>query len=198
MPSGRGSPKPPARLKPALRIDFATYPRLGKGDAALFKQTLGDGADGMIICPGAPATVKPLIHKAARGNIPVICVATDAPGTERLAAVTACPFTSGAVVAELLCRTVRSAGTFALITGSLKTEDHAEKVEGFRSTMKALDQNREIAAIVETQDDARIASPAPAPFFATAATSAGCMWARRIRCPYCRPLRRPGGENGFR
>ena len=144
-------------FEPALRIDFATYPRLGKGDAALFKQTLGDGADGMIICPGAPATVKPLIHKAARGNIPVICVATDAPGTERLAAVTACPFTSGAVVAELLCRTVRFAGTFALITGSLKTEDHAEKVEGFRSTMKALDPNREIAAIVETQDDARIA-----------------------------------------
>ncbi|MGO9011999.1 MAG: LacI family DNA-binding transcriptional regulator [Bryobacteraceae bacterium] len=144
-------------FEPALRVDSKTYPRLGQGDAALFKRALGDGAGGIIICPGTPAAVRLLIRKAARSNVPVVCVATDAPGTERLAAVTACPFTCGAVAAELLCRTARSPGPFALVTGSLETEDHAEKVEGFRSTMKVLDPKREIAAVIETHDDAQAA-----------------------------------------
>ena len=101
-----------APFEPSLRVDFAAYPRLGKGDVALFKQALSDGASGMIICPGVPAAMKPLIRKASRRNIPVVCVATDAPGTELLAAVSACPSTSGAVAGELLCRTVRSRGAF--------------------------------------------------------------------------------------
>lgn len=144
-------------FEPALRVDFRTYPRLGEGDAALFKRALSDGAAGIIICPGKPATMRLLIGRAARSNVPVVCVATDAPGTERLATVTACPFTCGAVAAELLCRTVRPPGPFALVTGSLETEDHAEKVEGFRSTVKALDPRREIAAVIETHDDPRAA-----------------------------------------
>jgi LacI family transcriptional regulator len=142
-----------APFEPALRIDFAAYPRLGEGDVALFKQALSDGASGMIICPGTPATVKQLIRKASRRNIPVVCVATDAPGTERIAAVSACPSTSGAVAGELLCRMVRSPGSFGLVTGNLETGDHADKVEGFRSVVNALDPKREIAAIIETHDD---------------------------------------------
>jgi LacI family transcriptional regulator len=61
------------------------------------------------------------------------------------------------MVGELLCRTVRSPGAFGVVTGSLQTEDHADKVEGFRSTVKTLDPEREIAFIIETQDDPRVA-----------------------------------------
>ena len=142
-----------APFEPAVRIDFAAYPRLGEGDVGLFEHALSDGTGGIIICPGMPATLKPLIRKASRHNIPVVCVATDAPGTERLAAISACPSTSGAVAGELLCRTVRSSGAFGLVTGSLQTGDHADKVEGFRSIIRALDPKREIAAIIETHDD---------------------------------------------
>jgi len=142
-----------APFEPSLRVDFAAYPRLGKGDVALFKQALSDGASGMIICPGVPAAMKPLIRKASRRNIPVVCVATDAPGTELLAAVSACPSTSGAVAGELLCRTVRSRGAFGLVTGSLQTGDHADNVEGFRSVVRSLDPSREIAAVIEMHDD---------------------------------------------
>jgi LacI family transcriptional regulator len=144
-------------FEPAVRVDFAVYPRLGEGDVALFEQALSDEMGGIIICPAMPAAVKPLIRKASRSNIAVVCVATDAPGTERLAAVTACPATSGAMAGELLCRTVRSSGSFGLVTGSLLTKDHADKVEGFRSTMTTLDPQREIATIIETHDNARAA-----------------------------------------
>lgn len=141
----------------ALRIDPATYPRLGEGDAELFEQALRDGPAGMVICPGLPAAMKPLIRRAARKNIPVVCVATDATGTERLTAVLACPLTSGAIASELLSRTTHAAGPFAVVTGSLQTEDHGDKVEGFRESLRQLGDTREIATIIEMHDDPQAA-----------------------------------------
>jgi LacI family transcriptional regulator len=140
-------------FEPAVRVVFRTYPRLGDGDVELFEQALSDGTHGIVICPGMPSVVRPLIRKAARANVPVVCVATDAPGTERLTTVSACPFTSGAMAGELLCRTVHHRGSFAVFTGSLETEDHAQKVEGFRSSISALTAHREIQAVIETRDD---------------------------------------------
>jgi len=141
----------------ALCIDPATYPRLGEGDADLFERALRDSPAGIVICPGLPAAMKPLIRRAARKNIPVVCVATDAPGTERLTAVLACPLTSGAIAGELLSRTARAAGPFAVVTGSLQTEDHGDKVEGFRASLGQFGDAREIAAIIEMHDDPQAA-----------------------------------------
>ena len=140
-------------FEPAVRVIFRTYPRLGDGDVELFEQALSDGTNGIVICPGMPSVVRPLIRKAARANVPVVCVATDAPGTERLTTISACPFTSGAMAGELLSRTVHHRGSFAVFTGSLETEDHAKKVEGFRSSISTLAAQREIQAVIETRDD---------------------------------------------
>jgi len=140
----------------AVRIDFNSYPRLGEGDATLFSGALDDGAQGMIIAPGEPAAMKPLIRKAARRNVPVVCVATDAPGTERLTAVTACPYTNGAIVGELLSRIMRGPAKVLVVTGSLATEDHADKLEGFRSTLQ-IGACLDIAKIVEAHDDQKLA-----------------------------------------
>ncbi len=146
-----------APFAPALWTDFRSYPSLGNGDAELFDQALNDAPDGMIIAPGEPAVMRPLIRKAARRNVPVVCVATDAPGTERLTAVTACSYTNGAVVGELLCRFIRGSGKLAVVTGSLATEDHADKIKGCRSTLARLGSPLEIASIIEAHDDERLA-----------------------------------------
>jgi LacI family transcriptional regulator len=142
---------------PAVRVDFRSYPSLGEGDAALFEQALTDGTQGMIIAPGEPAVMKPLIRKAARRNIPVVCVATDAPGTERLTAITACSSTNGAIVGELLCRIIHGPGKLVVVTGSLSTADHADKVDGFRMSLNQLGMRLEIGAIIEAHDDERLA-----------------------------------------
>ena len=142
---------------PTVRVEFRSYPSLGEGDAAIFEEVLADGTQGMIIAPGEPALMKPLIRKAARLNIPVVCVATDAPGTERLTAITSCSSTNGAIVGELLCRVIHGRGTLAVVTGSLSTEDHADKVEGFRLSLRQLDTRLEIAAVIEAHDDERLA-----------------------------------------
>lgn len=144
-----------APFEPAVRVDFRSYPRLGEGDVAMFQEALEQGTQGMIIAPGEPAAMKPLIRKAARRKVPVVCVATDAPGTDRLTAVTACPQTNGAVVAELLCRILRGPAKVLVVTGSLATEDHADKLEGFRSTAQSCGGSLAIAGVVEAHDDER-------------------------------------------
>ena len=142
---------------PAVRVDFRSYPHLGEGDTAVFNEVLEQGPQGMIIAPGEPAAMKPLIRKAARHNIPVVCVTTDAPGTERLTAVTACPPTSGAIAGELLCQILRSPAKLAVVTGSLTTEDHAAKLDGFRSSIRSSCGSLEVAGVVEAHDEEQLA-----------------------------------------
>ena len=142
-----------AAFAPAIHVQFRSYSRLGEGDTELFEQAINESTQGIIITPGEPGIVKPLIRRAARKNIPVVCVATDAPGTERLASVTACPHTAGAVSAELLCRFISGPGKLLAITGSLHTADHAEKIEGFRRTLQAFGTPLELCPIIEAHDD---------------------------------------------
>src|ERR671911_1130217 len=63
-----------APFAPALHVDFHAYPSLGEGDVPLFEQALRDGTNGLIIAPGNPEALKPYIRKAARQDIPVVCV----------------------------------------------------------------------------------------------------------------------------
>jgi LacI family transcriptional regulator len=142
---------------PAVHVDFRSYPSLGEGDANLFEEVLESGTQGMIIAPGEPAIMRPLIRKAARRNVPVVCVATDAPGTERLTAITACSTTNGAIVGELLGRMIHGKGKLVVVTGSLATEDHADKLEGFQASLKQCGTPLEVVSVIEAHDDERLA-----------------------------------------
>lgn len=136
-----------------IEVQFKSYPRLGEGDLDLFAESLRDATNGLIVAPGHPAALKPWIRKAARARIPVVCVATDAPGTERLAAISADAFTSGAMVAELLTGFGRRPAPVLIVTGDLTVVDHAEKVNGFRSFLQQANSGVEVAGVLETHDD---------------------------------------------
>ncbi len=140
-------------FEPAIHLCFRTHPALGEGDVALFQQALEDGSKGIMIAPGHPAQLKPWISKAAEKGIPVVCVATDAPGTERLTSVSADPFTSGAIVGELLCRMIPGSGTAAVLTGDLSTFDHSEKLRGFRNSLASLGGGLAVSSVLESHDD---------------------------------------------
>jgi LacI family transcriptional regulator len=145
-----------APFAPALQVDFRSYPRLGEGDKPLFEQALREGANGFIIAPGNPAALRTCLRKAARRAIPVICVVTDAPDTQRLATVSADPFTVGAVAGELLSRFLPSGGRVAFFTGWLGTQDHAEKLRGFEASLNATRRRPvRVGAVVEAHDDPR-------------------------------------------
>ncbi len=134
-------------------LQFRTHAALGEGDEELFREALEDSSKGIIIAPGHPAQLKIWIRRAAQKRIPVVCVSTDAPGTERLTAVSADPFVSGAMVAELLHFRVRGPGTVGVFTGDLSTLDHSEKVRGFKQSLSRLNDSLTLSGVIETHDD---------------------------------------------
>jgi LacI family transcriptional regulator len=137
-----------------VSLQFQRYRRLGERDSTLFEETLASGTSGIIISPGRPAELKSLIRKAAQQNIPVVCVATDAPGTERLTVVSTDSYTSGAMAAELLCRFRQVPGAIAVCTGFLDTVDHAEKLRGFRAAIERFSAGAPVQ-VFEAHDDER-------------------------------------------
>jgi LacI family transcriptional regulator len=145
-----------APFEPTLQVEFRSNPRLGEGDIELFEQALAAGVNGMIVAPGDPVALEPWIRKAARRNVPVVCVVTDAPASERLASVSADPCTVGAVAGELISRFLPGGGDVAFFTGWLGTEDHAEKLRGFDASINAVGQGVHVVAVVEAHDDERV------------------------------------------
>jgi LacI family transcriptional regulator, galactose operon repressor len=144
-----------APFQSSIELHFRRYPTLGNGDLELFSESLESGTNGIILAPGHPAELKPWIRKAARSHIPVVCVATDAPGTERLSTVSSDPHTSGAMAAELLTRCSRTSGEILVVTGDLGTVDHSEKVRGVREFLAKTGGALQPGAVVEAHDDPR-------------------------------------------
>ena len=140
-------------LQPPLEVEFHSYPGMGRGEVESISAVLDGPCDGVILAPSSLSKIGPLIRKATMRNIPVVCVATDAPGTERLTTISADPFTSGAIVAELLTRVRKGTGKTAIITGDLATFDHSEKVRGFRSMLADLGSPLSLIEVAETHDD---------------------------------------------
>jgi LacI family transcriptional regulator len=141
-----------APFQSSVELEFREQRRLGEGDVELFEQALSQRTNGIILSPGYPNDLKPWIRRAARNQIPVVCVATDAPKTERLTAVFSDPYTSGAMVAELFLRTVRESGSVLLVTGDLNTYDHAEKVRGFKTFLRT-GTGLELGPVIQAHDD---------------------------------------------
>jgi len=144
-----------APFAPGLQVDFASYPRLGEGDIPLFEDALARDVNGLIIAPGNPTALAPHLAKAARRGIPVVCVVTDAPDSPRLSAVSADPFTVGAVAGELLARFLPDGGEVAFFTGWLAIQDHADKLRGFETSLRCAGGSLALGPIVEAHDDVR-------------------------------------------
>jgi LacI family transcriptional regulator len=142
-----------APLSSSIEVRFRNYPRLGVGDIALFEKALREKVNGIILVPSDPDRLRPWIAKAARNRIPVVCVATDAPGTERLSSITEDSYTSGALAAELLTRCCREQGPILVVTGDLNIHDHAEKLRGFNETLTKMRNTAHSVLTIEARDD---------------------------------------------
>ncbi len=127
-------------------------PWLESGEAERIEAAIEDGVSGLIIAPGVPDAVRGAIRKASHKNIPVVCVTTDAPGTERLTVIRTDPATSGAVAAELIGRVLSGKGAVAVITGSLQTATHAEIWRGFQAALATHFPEMRCDAAIEAHD----------------------------------------------
>lgn len=133
-------------------LEFRTYPYMGKGDIELLEADMGRGYDGIILTPGDPAKFDPLIRRITAQGTPIVCVASDAPRSGRLASVTVDAGISGGIAAELFSRTLWKPGSVAMITGDLSTLDHAEKLKGFAATLATMAPHLSLLPAMETHD----------------------------------------------
>jgi LacI family transcriptional regulator len=138
-----------------VRIVHRSYPRLGQGEAEALEDALKDEVQGLVIAPGRAKDLGPLMRRAAKQGIPVVCVNTDAPKAPHLATVCVDSVVSGSLVGELMGRFLGGQGRVVVVTGQLNTIDHAQKLEGFRKAIRETWPGLEIAAVVEAHDDER-------------------------------------------
>lgn len=132
-----------------VEMEFRTYPQLG-GEEAAFRAALRQKVDGIIIFPGNAEGLQPWIRRASRANIPVVCVATDAPDSGRQGIVAIDTLVSGSIAADLMGRFLGGReGSVALTVFDLAITEHAEKYAAFESTLRSLYPKLEVLKPVE-------------------------------------------------
>ena len=179
-----------------VEVLYLSYPHLGEGEEEAFEQALREDIHGLVIAPGEPERLKPLIRRAHERGISVLCVNTDAPGTARLSAVAVDPVTSGSLVGELMGRFLQGRGRVVLVTGLRSTTDHALKLEGFRRTVEETWPGLDIAEVVEAHDDAKEAYQKCREVLAHSAEVAGVYVTTANSLPVLRALEdeKPSGQ----
>jgi LacI family transcriptional regulator len=135
-----------------VEIEYRTYPQLGEGELAAFEAALDSKVDGIITFPSNPESLKPAMRRAARSNVPVVFVATDAPGTGRLSVVSIDTMASGSLAADLMGRLVHGQGTVAVTLFDAAILEHAEKFKAFRNTMQSLYPDIRVHPPIEDHD----------------------------------------------
>jgi LacI family transcriptional regulator len=132
---------------------FNPVPELGKGEQPAFKKLMTGNVEGIVVTPGNPENMTPLIDAAEHKGIRVVCVSTDAPMSRRSSVVCIEPRLNGLMAGELMANFVPPSSQVAVLTGMLKTVDHREKAEGFASSFQARSSGR-IVAVVEAHEHA--------------------------------------------
>jgi LacI family transcriptional regulator len=136
----------------SVEIEFRTYPRLGEGEAEAFEEAVRSGVNGIITFPSRPQQMRSWMRRAMRAQIPVICVATDAPTTGRLAVVSIDTMVSGALAGDLLGRLLNGKGKVAVTLSDLAITEHAEKCDAFRETLERYYPEMSLTETVEEHD----------------------------------------------
>lgn len=137
-----------------LTLDFIDYPRLGLGDIAALETAIARKNDGILFTPGRPRELAGIIRRIVEHGIPMLCVASDAPGSGRISSVAVDAYISGALAAELLSHKLQTPSRVATITGDLATFDHAEKLRGFAATLAMLAPHLTLLPVVESHESA--------------------------------------------
>jgi LacI family transcriptional regulator len=107
----------------------------------------------LILTPGDPDALGPVIDEAERKNVRVICVDTDAPSTRRSTAVCVDGEVSGKLAAELLGGLVPPGSPVAVVTGMLTTEDHRRKTQAFLDAWPRFCDGGVVAELIEAHEN---------------------------------------------
>src|SRR5207248_3139462 len=85
-------------------IVYRPVRKLGEGDAEQMRALIESDVKGIIVVPGEPREVTPLINQAEARGIRVVCVSTDAPQSGRSCVVCVDPLMNGTLAAEIMAK----------------------------------------------------------------------------------------------
>lgn len=140
-------------LLESVEIEFRTYPRLGEGDEEAFESAIKDKVDGIITFPSRPQILRSWIRRASGAEIPVVCVATDAPHSGRLGIVAIDTLASGSIAADLMGRFLGPRqGSIAITVFDMTITEHAEKYAAFENTLRSFYPGLRLLKPIEDHD----------------------------------------------
>ena len=136
-----------------VEILFQPTDHLGSGEVNVVKGVLKQGVRALILTPGDAAALAPIIDKAeAKSDVRVVCVASDDSLSRRSMWIAVDPRMNGRMAAELMANFLPANSGVAVVTGMLKTEDHARKVEGFSEVFPRDCLGGRIVDVIEGND----------------------------------------------
>ena len=133
-------------------IEFRTFPRLGEGEEEAFEAAIAAKADGIILFPSRPGSMRAWMRGASRSKTPIVCVSTDAPHSNRLAVVSVDTMASGSLAADLMGRFLNRKGKVAVTLSALAITEHSEKLAAFDRTLRALHSGISLLDPIEDHD----------------------------------------------
>jgi LacI family transcriptional regulator len=136
-----------------VEVIYRPIDRLGVGECERFKEMLGTDVHAMIITPGDPHSLHPLIEEAEGKNVRVICVAADAPGSSRSSVVCVDPDLEGRLAAELMAWFAAPGAKTAVITETLHIADLRKKAEGFCTMFPRYCEGGVVVNVIEGHGD---------------------------------------------
>jgi LacI family transcriptional regulator len=128
-------------------------PELGRGERPAFRKIIDSGVQGIVVTPGNPDAMAPLIDAAEESGVRVVCVSTDAPASQRSCIVCVEPRLNGLIAGELMSKFVPAGSKVAILTGMLKTVDHREKAEGFTRGFSEYCSGGSVVTTIEAHED---------------------------------------------
>jgi LacI family transcriptional regulator len=135
-----------------IDLEFRTYPHIGEGEQEAFQTALRSKANGIIVFPSSAQALCPLMRRAARAGVPVVCVATDAPGSGRRGIASVDTLVSGSIAADLMGRFLGGReGAVAITVSDMAISEHAEKYAAFQSTLRTLYPKLRVLRPIEDQ-----------------------------------------------
>jgi LacI family transcriptional regulator len=179
-----------ARRVAQLGINFINRPVqvLGEHDTEAFRELSENGVSGIILTAGNPKGLTPLINQAEEKGIRVVCVSTDAPGSQRSSIVCVEPRLNGCLAGELMGKFVSPGSQVAVVAGMLNTEDHRKKTDGFSEAFPQHCAGGKIYTVIEGHEDEDESFQKTFELLRQAPNLAG-LYVNTVNClPVCRAL----------
>jgi LacI family transcriptional regulator len=136
-----------------IELNLRPAERLGVGEVDRVSELIADGVRALIVAPGDPAGLVPLINEAESKGIRVVCVDNDVQASCRSTVVSVDAEVSGKSAAELMGRFVDPGAEVAMITGLQSVELHRKKAAGFCELFPQICEGGKLVEIVDTLED---------------------------------------------